>query len=108
MYIYIYICMHTPIQILYFGLFGLFGSPGLGNKTASEASSRCGCSVPLGSVPVHDSACRSFVGFKALCLLDSPEGPSIQYLKGLGSQMPLRVWVLEPEASNTGYLDPLG
>ena len=31
--------------------------------------------------------------------------PNIQ---GLWSQEPLRIWLLEPETSNVGYLDPLG
>ena len=35
------------------------------------------------------------------------EGPSTQYLRSLFPIL-LRVWLLEPEASNIGYLDPLG
>ena len=39
---------------------------------------------------------------------DTPEGPSTQYLRTPWSQIPFRVWFLEPESLNIGYLDPLG
>ena len=38
-------------------------------------------------------------------LLNTPEGPSTQYLATLVTK--IRVWFLEPDSFNLGYLDPL-
>ena len=38
----------------------------------------------------------------------TPEGPSTQRFEVLNTKNPLMLWILEPNASNIGYLDPLG
>ena len=58
--------------------------------------------VPSAHSRLHELWCKP-----NLKNLSVPEGPSTQYLRTLVPK-PLRVWFLEPESLNIGYLDPLG
>ena len=57
-------------------------------------------------VETHTSFIKGLLELKPLVTICSPEGPSTQCSMTLPwSQIPLRVWLLEPETLNMGYLD---
>ena len=55
----------------------------------------------------HEEGSSQAFSRKASLSRPDPEGPSTQY-RGFWFQKPYPEWLLAPEPSNVGYLDPLG